>query len=168
MKGKKNSVKYKENENIISLFQFVKEIEENKQKKRILKVDKSEFFKYIRDLRNNKYIKINYQDKTEDVKENSTVLLSVKKTSFQSCPSPDKIFKDWLKEEWDNFRTDLSLYAFRISGDKDNEYKYFDNVSAVLPDDGMELFEKDEIRVSKFKKWKVERDLWVEEQRKIE
>ena len=144
---------------VISLFQFIGEL--NKLKQRAILNYKDNLYSFeISDLPDDPdNIKIYYRDRAEEgivefAEDNNEILLSVHKPEFQKCPNPDLIFRDWLNLGWDKFHNSASV----------KESISFERafVSRV------ENFTDSRERVVRYEAWLKRRDIWIEKQKIIE
>ena len=93
-------------EEVLSLFNFIKELNTLKQKV-VLCVSDYPWWRPIASFPDDpENIKIYYRDRVEDddVTNITNILLSVHKPEFQRCPDPDDMLKEWLEVGWDNYR----------------------------------------------------------------
>lgn len=152
-----------EQEKVISLFQFIQELNKLKQKATINIKDYPWSFS-ISDIPNDPdNISVFYRDRVEDEDSNlSSVLLSVHKPEFHKCPEPDTLFAEWLEPGWDSYRNEVSIRDSIQLQDKSEE------IIAEDLDESVELFQDDIERVSAFNKWIEVRSEWVETQKLTE
>lgn len=101
-------------------------------------------------------------------------ILSVKKPSFTKIPSIEKEYVEWLEEGWDNYKKDLiirdkiSVLSKEIDEEKNNkDLKIFGEGGEVLELEEKFLDDFPEIK-SKINEWAKKRNIWAEEQKKIE
>lgn len=176
-------------EKVISLFNFIKELNKIKQKV-VLNVSDYPWWCSIASFPNDEEnIRIYYRDclEEDDVERASNILLSVHKPEFQRCPDPDDMFKKWLEPGWDNYRSEVKTKEVIIHS--------FDQIE-ILTQDGedfpqligeevfsrnieeqnllqridkeertyKEFFSDDAQRVSKYTSWLDKRNVWVEHQ----
>ena len=124
----------KQQEKIIALFQFIKELNQLKYKP-ILNIQDYPWYFSLSNLPNDPdNIRLFYRDRVEEDKseindESGDILLSIRKPEFQKCPSPDKIFYDWLLPGWDDFHKNASVRSYiKYESDKNrnkNKVEYF-------------------------------------------
>lgn len=84
---------------VVSLFQFIRELNKLKQKA-ILNFYDYPWARTVSSLPNDPdNISVFYRDRVEneDATEGGSVLLSVHKPEFEKCPEPNAIFASWLK-----------------------------------------------------------------------
>ena len=101
-------------EKVVSLFQFIEELNKLKQKV-VLNVSDYHWWRPIASFPEDPdNIKIYYRDRVEDdVLDNVTnVLLSVHRPEFQRCPEPDTMLEEWLETGWDNYRHEVKIKDF--------------------------------------------------------
>lgn len=82
-------------EKVVSLFNFIKELNKLKQKV-VLNVSDYPWWRSIASFHNDEEnIRTYYRDRVEDdeVENASNILLSVHKPEFQRCPEPDALLK---------------------------------------------------------------------------
>ena len=99
-----------DNNKVVSLFQFLKELNKLKQKS-ILNVDKQIWYYPLSKLHADpENIELHYRDRV-DVEDTtiSETLLSVKKPDFHRCPKPTNEFAEWLEAGWDDYKNNLNL-----------------------------------------------------------
>ena len=93
---------------VVSLFQFVKELNKLKQKV-VLNYTEYPWAKTVSSFPDDpENIVVSYRDRVEndEVATSTSVLLSVHKPEFDKCPEPAKIFASWLQPGWESFRND--------------------------------------------------------------
>lgn len=164
----------------IALFQFIKELNKLKQKA-ILNVKDylwSFALSNIPDDPDN--ITVFYRDRVEDESADvGSVLLSVHKPEFQSCPEPDEILVQWLKTGWDNYRLPVAVKdTLPIEGvrtDREMPQNPFDEqesaqlafgTDAIAEGEETQVhFADDEQRVNAYNSWLELRSAWVEKQK---
>ena len=148
-----------EQNKVISLFQFISELNKLKQKAILNYKDYPYFWELSKIPNDPDNIKIYYRDRVdEEIFDSSAdsgdILLSVHKPEFQKCPEPDLIFEDWLNFGWDNFHNSASVKD-SISFDK-----------ALIS--YVENFADSKERTAKYEIWLKRRDIWAEKQKIIE
>lgn len=163
--------KMNKKDKVISLFKFIEEVNKMKQKV-VLNVSDYQWWSpihlYLNDPEN---IKIYYRDRVEEEEEenNSRVLLSIHKPELQSCPKPDKLFEKWLEPGWDDYKKKVNVVNTKRRPMSEAVLK--DRISKEqLDGDGVtveENFSDNISRLSAYKAWTLERNKWVEEQRKL-
>ena len=156
----------------VSLFQFIKELNQVKQKL-VTRVSDYKWWRSVaslpEDLDN---IKIYYRDRVEDdsAEENSDILLSVHKPNFQECPKPDSILLEWLEDGWKNYNIQAKvkqfiyrpLEAIQLSQEQIDEYQdKIDEENQTFK----EMFDDDLQRVKAYNAWLPERTVWIEKQK---
>lgn len=139
----------------IALFQFVKGLNELKQK--ITKsVEDYLWYKPLNDLPfDPQNIKVNYRDRieNEDVGERN-FLLSVHKPDFIKCPEPSRELIDWLKPGWDRYNNDVNVYDYLPKDEK--------KANDGFP---VERFSDNSNRVNEFRNWLERRKKWSEHEK---
>ncbi len=177
-------------EKVISLFNFIKELNKIKQKV-VLNVSDYPWCRSIASFPNDEEnIRIYYRDSLEDdgVESDTNILLSVHKPEFQRCPDPDDELKKWLNPGWDNYRYEAKTKEFVIH--------HFDQIELTTQNDeelpqliGEELFSRniekenllrridekektykeyfldDAERVNAYESWVDKRNVWIEHQK---
>lgn len=99
---------------VISLFQFIQELNKLKQKA-ILNIKEYPWSFSLSDIPDDpKNIFVHYPDRVaEEVNseksEDAELILSVHKPEFQKCPEPELSFAPWLNPGWDDFRQEASV-----------------------------------------------------------
>lgn len=148
---------------VVSLFQFIGELNRLKQKS-ILNYKKHIDFLELSDIQNDPdNIQIYYRDRVEEEiidteTDSGDMLLSVHKPEFQKCPEPDLIFKDWLISGWDNFHESAAVKEFVFSEEK-----------LTLYNDPIKIYFNDsDERAVKYENWLQRRNNWAEKQKIIE
>ena len=151
-----------EQNKVISLFEFIRELNKLKQKA-ILDIKKYPWLCALSELPEDpENITVRYRDRVAEAAEDNAVLLSVHKPRFHKCPQPDAVLLDWLEPGWDDYKKELQVkeYLPKESDDK----RAPEETEAEEP----ERFSDDPARVAAFDTWKPQRDLWVEKQLLIE
>lgn len=156
-----------EQEKIIFLFEFIRELNKLKQKV-VVNVKDYNWSLSISDIPDfPEYIHVFYRDKVkkdEDVEiEEDDLLLSVRKPDFQECPSPDKIFVDWLLSGWEDYRKKPEVMLKR----EKNIEKSVSSDENVKEDVKIEKFTDVTKRVEAYQRWCGLRDKWVDRQKLI-
>ena len=171
-----DNVELTEQNKVISLFQFIQELNKLKQKA-ILNYKEypwsSEISNFPDDPDN---IQIYYRDRVEDETLNTesdseNILLSVHKPEFQRCPEPDLIFKDWLIQGWDNFYESVAVRESISSEEKD--IPIYESLFGMTPDKEKDLekepiiiyFNDSEERSVAYESWLKRRIVWAEKQK---
>lgn len=158
-------------EKAISLFQFIGELNQLKQKV-ILRVSDYPWWRSIASFPNDpENIKTYYRDRVEDDEtENVTdVLLSVHKPEFQRCPEPDAVLEEWLESGWDNYRYEAKIKEFILRPFDQTEFSIPDveDYTRRIDEENKtykELFSDNEERVSTYTAWAEKRNAWAEHQ----
>ena len=147
---------------VISLFQFIRELNKLKQKA-IVNYSDYQWAKSLSSLPNDPdNISVFYRDRVEneEYNEDSNILLSVRKPEFEKCPSPNSSFIDWLEPGWGYFKNEVSYLETRPKNQGDS-IQNDDNISIF---DDIENFTDDTLRVQCFREWLVLRREWVKRQ----
>lgn len=157
---------------IISLFQFIRELNKLKQKPILNMKDYPWTFMLSALPDDPENIKLFYRDRVEDEPENEdgsreNVLLAVHKPKFQKCPEPDAIFKDWLLSDWDSYRSEATVKEFvELQSKKEPLQALFDKEPEEFEEEPQrEFFTDNTDRVKSFENWLVIRSEWVEKQK---
>ena len=148
-----------EQNKVVSLFQFIGELNKLKQKSILNYKDYSWYLELSKIPNNPDNVQIYYRDRVDEeifdfAEDSGDVLLSVHKPEFQKCPEPDFIFKEWLDFGWDNFNETASVKE-SISFDK-----------ALIS--YVENFTDSKERVARYNIWLKLRDNWAENQKVID
>lgn len=163
-------IRYKtESENEIynrvsSLFHYIQELNKLKQKT-ILNVKDYRWHLWCSELPNDpENIKLFYQDRTDDEivsvdDEHDNILLMVHKEDFKPCPAPKAILLDWLKDGWNDFRSELEFYDEKVM--KVLNYDTEEEVEKVI------TFNENTNRVYEAQRWSAVREQWRENQTRI-
>lgn len=174
----KHDEKLVEQEKVVSLFKFIRELNKLKQKV-VLDVSDYPWWRSIASFPDDpENIKVYFRDRVEDEEPANTtnVLLSVHKPEFQSCPAPEPMLIEWLEPEWDNYRRsaktkdfivrslgqlDISVQATKdedhvLHNDKDEENKTY-----------KEFFVDNAERVNIYTAWAAKRAAWAEKQQTL-
>ena len=99
---------------VISLFQFIQELNKLKQKA-ILNIKDYPWSFSLSDLPDDhENISLHYRDRVSDdldseKAEDGNLILSVHKPEFQKCPEPELSFELWLEPGWNDFRQEASV-----------------------------------------------------------
>ena len=158
---------FSDQEKAVSLFQYIKELNEIKQK--IVKNIKDyQWHLLLSDIPDDaENIKISYRDRVEEPETDvDDVILSVHKPEIQRCPRPDKSLLEWLENGWEDYHLPVKkkeriivpiskeeLETMELEeGEKTPEFK------SVFFDDDME-------RVNAFSEWIQKRNIWADLQR---
>lgn len=99
-------------EKVVSLFEFIKEL--NKLKQKItLNIKEYPWHYAISDIPFlPEYVKIFYRDRVDEENENvdeDDILLIVRKPEFEKCPVPDSLFEAWLLPHWDDYHVEADV-----------------------------------------------------------
>ena len=144
---------------VISLFQFIQELNKLKQKA-ILNIKEYPWSFSLSDIPDDpKNIFVHYPDRVaEEVNseksEDAELILSVHKPEFQKCPEPELSFALWLNPGWDDFRQEASVVLSMPGKEIDEETGEAIAVS----------FSDDPIREQQYRQWLSERGVWIEQQ----
>ncbi|MGN0708130.1 MAG: AAA domain-containing protein [Faecalibacterium sp.] len=147
---------------VISLFEFIKEL--NKIKQKVVLNVKDYLWHYslsaLPDDPEN--IKVSYRDRVEEEAEDTTdVLLSVRKPEFQSCPEPDALFREWILPGWDDWHTEANIRHQMEAVKQETE----EESAASVP---VQQFTDDPARAAAYESWIQTRSVWAEKQKVIE
>ncbi|NLV16308.1 MAG: AAA family ATPase [Syntrophomonadaceae bacterium] len=162
-----------EQNKVVSLFQYIKELNKLKQKA-ILNITDYPWARTLSSIPDDpENISIFYRDRVEiedTVTADDSVLLSIHKPEFDGCPQPDSMLSNWLEDGWDSFPNDVQVkekIAIRPAGAKKSTVP---QLGIALQDDGSEKFEyfvDDPQRIDLYNAWLKERVVWVERQKVI-
>lgn len=146
---------------VVSLFQFVKELNKLKQKV-VLNYTEYPWAKTVSSFPDDpENIVVSYRDRVEndEVATSTSVLLSVHKPEFDKCPEPAKIFASWLQPGWESFRNDAPFIEKKelkaseetaVDEEVEPQFEYFSDIPA---------------RVEEYNLWLDERKTWVDKQK---
>lgn len=153
---------------VVSLFQFIRELNKLKQKA-ILNFYDYPWARTVSSLPNDPdNISVFYRDRVEneDATEGGSVLLSVHKPEFEKCPEPNAIFASWLKPGWDSFRNEPQCIESRPRNEQSSvtmaAYNSDDQVEVQVE---YEFFADDPNRIEAYNAWLQVRSEWVEHQK---
>ncbi|MCQ2505839.1 MAG: AAA domain-containing protein [Lachnospiraceae bacterium] len=165
-----------EQSKVVSLFQFIRELNKLKQKAILNMKDYPWSFALSNLPDDPENIHVFWRDRVEDDAQSSdadsgSTLLSVHKPEFQKCPEPDEVFKDWLLPGWDDYRREASVKESIIL-EPEKESVFSSLFDAPQEKDGEEkvepayiYFNDDPKRVTALESWLVKRAVWVEKQK---
>lgn len=155
---------FTEQDKVISLFGFIRELNKLKYKSVLNFKEHPWWFPVEKLPECPEYISFQYRDRVEDEGiDIDTTILSVSKPEFSRCPEPDAIFYDWLESGWDDYRKDVQLkeVSDHIELNKGSfGSPNLEQEDIVEP----ERFSDDEERVAAFTAWHEKRVVWVERQ----
>lgn len=162
-------------EKVLSLFKFIEELNESKQKV-VLRVSDYPWFRCISSLPDDpENIKAYYRDRVEeeDTENTTDVLLAVHKPEFQSCPVPGSNLENWLEWGWDNYRYKARVKSFILRPlDQVRLPKEIHEADKGRIDEEnhtyKEFFSDSEERTAAFHAWTAKRDVWAEKQNILE
>lgn len=150
--------------NVVSLFQFIRELNKLKQKA-ILNFNDYPWARTVSSFPDDpENISIFYRDRVEneEATNDENVLLSVHKPEFEKCPEPDTIFASWLITGWDSFRNDPQFIESRSLNIEQSDHKTDEGQESQ---EEKEFFTDDLNRVNAYKEWLHVRSEWVERQK---
>ena len=99
---KKSTEEITKQDKVISLFQFIAELNKLKRKV-ILKAKDYQWYRSIASFPDDpENIKVYYRDyvQGEDMEQPMDILLAVHKPEFQNCPKPSEDILKWLNDGW--------------------------------------------------------------------
>lgn len=154
-------------EKVVALYEYAKKLVELRHKV-VTDINKQLFSLSLNSISQyEQYTKVSFRDYVED-EDNEfdtaeiTPLLSVQKPDFQPCPNPIDIILPWLRDGWDNYK---------------NSAEYIEEKSEIFsanvecePADSHDIiikFSDNKERVTEYKKWYEQREIWVIRQKKI-
>lgn len=144
-----------EQNKVVSLFRFISELNQLKQKTILNYKDYSWFIELSNLPDDPENIQIYYRDRLDeeesDTEIDNNIIFSVHNPEFQICPEPNLIFKDWLFLGWDNFHRAATV----------KEINTKDESNIIYFNDSKE-------RVTAYENWLKLRDAWAEKQKIIE
>lgn len=145
-----NAAELTQQEKAISLFEFIKELNQLKQKP-VLNMAEHPWCRTLSQLPDDpEHIRVGYRDRVEEESpegDDGVVLLAVRKPVPEPCPAPGKEFAGWLLPGWDNFRGEAAFRSFESRGD------------------AVEFFSDDAARAAAFARWNTRREAWARRQR---
>lgn len=149
-------------EKVISLFEFIKEL--NKLKQKItLNIKEYPWHYAISDIPFlPEYVKTFYRDRVDEENEDvDDILLIVRKPEFEKCPVPDSLFEAWLLPHWDDYHVEADVkYEKKIDHENyDEKENGLENVEKFL-----DVPERD----AAYRNWLLFRNEWAEKQKCIE
>ena len=163
-------------EKVVCLFQFVKELNKLKQKK-VLNISNYRWSRMLASFPNDpENIVVYYQDRVEEddlESQSGNILLSVHKPEFSRCPQPDDDLLDWLEDGWDSFRNKVQVKESRRIEKPERKrmlavfsHQETDPTEMEQPE-VLEFFSDHAERVQAFEKWNTVRNAWAEKQKTI-
>ena len=160
--GEENTTVLTDQEKVISLYKFIRDLSAIKQKV-VLNVKDYNWHCDLLGIPNDaQNIEVFYRDRVdEESTSTGTALLRVHKPEFQKCPEPDAVLLEWLIEGWTSFRNEVRILDTKSISNEDSEENSED--IAML-----QRFDDDEARVKAYKKWLAVRSEWVEKQKIID
>ncbi len=153
-----------EQEKVINLFQFIKELNRIKLKE-VKNIRDYNWHLMLSDIPDDKdNIKLFYRDRVEDnISAPDDTILSVHKPSFTKCPDPDESLLKWLETGWDNHRLSVKVKeSIRIPVSVNNLET---DDSEEQPQFSVIRFDEDEARVKLYSEWLKKRESWADLQR---
>lgn len=171
-------------EKVTSLFQFIKGLNELKQKK-VLNIKDYPWSQLLSDLPDDsENLKISYRDRVSEEQAElwtEEPLLTVHKPEYQSCPKPEQILDDWLESGWNDWRKDVHVKESRDMAGFPEEARQtglfptsaleeFEEAqqTAFLEPPALEYFTDDVKRVQAYESWLARRNAWATKQRLYE
>ena len=159
-------------EKVVSLFNFIKELNKLKQKV-VLDVSDYPWWRSVASFPNDEEnIRIYYRDRVEDdeVGNAANILLSVHKPEFQRCPEPDTMLKEWLEPGWDNYRYEAKTKEFILHPFNQTELSTpnVEDLPRRIDEEDRnykELFSDNAERISIYTTWEDKRNAWAEHQK---
>ena len=163
-----------EQNKVVSLFQFIQELNKLKQKA-ILDYTEYPWHFTLSNLPNDPdNISTYYRDRVEDESVTSEtdggdILLSVHKPEFQKCPEPDAIFKAWLHPGWDDFLNTVSIRESISSDEEGITAELLGILRDYANDSDTEPtvihYSDSEERIIAYERWLKQRTAWAEKQK---
>lgn len=149
---------------VISLFEFIKELNKIKQKV-VLNVKDYPWHCSLSALPDDpENIKVCYRDRVEEeTADINDVLLSVRKPEFEPCPEPDALLNDWLLPGWNDWHKEENIQQQLEAAAQENQVE--DDNATPTP---MQEFADDPARVAAYESWQQARSAWAERQIRIE
>ena len=171
-------------EKVTSLFQFIKGLNELKQKK-VLNIKDYPWSQLLSELPDDpENIKISYRDCVLDEQAElwtEEPLLTVRKPEYQSCPKPDSILDNWLESGWNDWRKEVrvkesrDIEEFPVEAQQTELFpvstleEFGEAQQTALPElPVVECFADDVKRVQAYEVWSVQRTVWATKQRLYE
>ena len=157
---------------VVSLFQFVKELNKLKQKV-VLNYSEYPWARTVSSFPNDPdNISVFYRDRVEndDVSDGTSILLSVHKPEFDKCPEPKEIFAAWIQPGWESFRNEAAYIDKKelpLPAKAEQNPATSDDVDPESIEPQYEYFTDVAARVDAYNAWLEERKIWVERQKVI-
>lgn len=148
---------------VVSLFQFIRELNKLKQKA-IVNYEDYPWAKTVSSLPDDPdNIFVFYRDRVDNdgSADDDNILLSVRKPEFEKCPPPDPLFAQWLQPGWDLFKN-APLYYEVLPLTQNNTLTKESSLSVI--DDKAECFTDNVERFNSYSKWVEVRREWVDHQ----
>lgn len=152
-----------EQEKVVSLFQYIKELNRIRQKE-VKNVKEYRWHMMLADIPNDeKNIKLSYRDRVEETDAIADdVILSVHKPEFQKCPEPDKSLREWLLKGWDDFHLPVNKKDSIVVPLTAEELECIEvEEGKSKPEFKTINFHDDSERVRLFSEWYQKRDAWA-------
>ena len=112
-------------EKVLSLFEFVKEMNRLKQRT-IVRIIDYPWHTLISDLPDDpEHITVTYRDRVEEEQSNvatDTPILTVHKPEFQRCPQPAACLDSWLKAGWNDWRVEVQRVEYKGEVKQNNKF----------------------------------------------
>lgn len=164
--SKKTETELTDQNKVVSLFQFIQELNKLKQKAVLNVKDYPWFFALSKLPDDPENITLQYRDRVENEDAGiSSVLLSVRKPEFKRCPEPEAIFREWLEPGWNDYKQEATVKETLEKPDEeaDKPLSLFETNNEEKPEP--ERFGDNEARVKAFESWREKRNAWAEKQR---
>ena len=150
---------------VISLFEFIRELNKLKQRT-IINVRDYPWYRFLADFPDDsENISVSYRDRVDDEQSDAdSVIASIHKPEFQACPMPPDNIIEWLENGWDSWQHTAHYLESKIIEQADDENVDSDDFTGEEIKT-YEYFNDDYERVNSYTHWIEKRNLWVEKQK---
>lgn len=150
---------------VISILKFLNEL--GALKCRIVKnINRQPWFFYLDNIpKNSPEIELHFRDRINEEEEEdiSPVILSVRNPDFLPCPKPNRVFLDWIDNDWNQFDQEPIFVKKRCKKNAETGIPLKDDAGEFL----YEFFQDDSSRVKSFQAWLEKWREWAIEQKRI-
>ncbi|MEG1502317.1 MAG: AAA domain-containing protein [Synergistaceae bacterium] len=159
-------------EKAISLFKYIMELYAQRYQV-VSDINAQEWTKFVANIpQHADYIVFNYMDRTTeetDKSSDNTVLLQVTKPEFERPLFLPKSLIGWIKDGWERFNGILEKIESKPVIKAVSAQSVINANDLTTTDDiALVLFDDDILRIKEFKAFERQRDIWAQEQRKID
>ena len=150
---------------VISLFEFIRELNKLKQRT-IINVRDYPWYRFLADFPDDsENISVSYRDRVDDEQSDAdSVIAAIHKPEFQACPMPPDNIIEWLENGWDSWQHTAHYLESKIIEQADDENVDSDDFTGEEIKT-YEYFNDDYERVNSYTHWIEKRNLWVEKQK---